>query len=267
MKLLDGCKAVWKAAMRLSLRAYTGNWSLYIYNNRKDLDDIDVEKLYGQNTHVPPPIGRAFYGQYGQDAYVLRTIYKNKESGTFVDVGANHPVECSNSYLLELNGWSGLAVEPQTSLNRLWPETRRTPCLDCAVGDESKDVVFIQASPEEHGHSGVEGFNKVKRDASKHVVCQKTLDEILRDHGISEIDYLSIDVEGYEMSVLRGIDFSKSKIRLIGIENDTGFKSLPFLGKRLGFELGNNEIRRFLSRQGYEHIARIVSDDFFIRAD
>jgi hypothetical protein len=67
------------------------------------------------------------------------------------------------------------------------------------------------------------------------------------------------------MSVLAGIDFSKINIRLIGLENNTGFSYLPLIGKKIGFELGNNAVRRFLRDKGYRHIARLVIDDFFIK--
>jgi hypothetical protein len=136
------------------------------------------------------------------------------------------------------------------------------------VGAEDKEeVVFVEGIPEEHGFSGVEGFNKVNTEFGRRNIHQRTLDGILHEYRIADVDYLSIDVEGYEMNVLKGIDFSKVNIRLIGVENDLGFRSLPLIGKRLGFELGDNGIRHFLKAKGYRHIARIVSDDFFIKAE
>jgi FkbM family methyltransferase len=240
-------KKYWKKIMSVFLKIYTGNFSLYIMN--------DLEKI----------IDRDFFSQFGQDIYVFNNIFGYKKDGVFVDVGANHPIHGSNTYLLELNGWTGLAVEPQKKLRDIWPQTRKTPCLNYVIGPENKEVSFIEASDEEHGLSGIEGFNKVKNNAKKITVIQKRLDSLLTENKIESIDYLSIDVEGYEMKVLESIDFSKTKIKLIGLENDLGFKHIPIIGKRLGSELGNNKARNFLKDRGYKYIARIMCDDFFIK--
>ncbi len=247
MNIKKYVKKYWKKIMSVLLKIYTGNFSLYIMN--------DLEKIRE----------RDFFSQFGQDAYVFRDIFGYKKDGIFVDVGANHPIHCSNTYLLELNGWTGLAIEPQKKLRDIWPQTRKTPCLNCVIGPENKEVSFVEAGDEEHGLSGIEGFNKVKNNSRKITVTQKRLDSLLSENKIESIDYLSIDVEGYEMKVLESVDFSKTKIKLISLENDLGFTFLPIIGKRLGSELGNNQVRNFLKNKGYKYIARIMCDDFFIK--
>jgi FkbM family methyltransferase len=257
-------KPAWKAIMRGTLKLYAQHPSLWVYNDRKLLDPADLRAIYGPGA-LPEDGNAEFYSQYGQDYYVLHKVFAGRRSGIFVDIGGNHPIECSNSYLLERHGWTGLAVEPQRALNALWPLHRKTPCLDCVVGPEPGEVVFVEAGPEAHGLSGVEGYNKVQDAAQRRVVPQRRLDAILLEHGIHRVDYLSIDVEGYELEVLRSLDLERIDVRLIGLENDTGFRHLPVLGKRLGRELGNNTIRSYLRQRGYTQVARIVSDDFFLK--
>jgi FkbM family methyltransferase len=234
--------------MRTTLRLYTGNRRLYIYNNPAN--------LAAQN----------FHSQYGQDLFVYERLFQGQRSGFFVDVGANHPIECSNTYLLERNGWTGLAFEPQDYLRELWPSLRTTPCLGMVIGPENKEVMFVQARPDEHGLSGVDGYNKVAQGGTRVRVPQRRLADVLAERSIGRVDYLSIDVEGYEMNVLDSIDFAAVDIRVIGIENDLGFAGYGALGKRLGKELGNNRLREFLKSRGYSHVARIVCDDFFVKA-
>lgn len=262
MGIRSNVKPLWKAVMRVLVRIYTHNYSLYVYNDRVALTDDDIRRMYGGSASTPSS-GKQSYSEYGQDAFVLRRIYNSKPDGIFVDVGANHPIVDSNTYLLELNGWTGLAIEPQKWLNEQWPGLRKTPCLECVAGSEDGNVTFIE-STEQVGFSGVAGFNKVSSGHTRKIVRQRPLRDILRYHAIDEIDYLSIDVEGYEMNVLQGIDFERVRVRLIGVENDLGFKWLPLLGKRLGFELGSNGLRRYLRKKGFKQIARIVCDDFFV---
>ncbi|MFA6341138.1 MAG: FkbM family methyltransferase [Candidatus Paceibacterota bacterium] len=240
-------KPLWKLLMRPLLRIYSSHYNLFIYN--------DLSK----NT-----LGKA-YSQFGQDTFVLKNVFNGMKNGVFVDVGANHPTHGSNTYLLEENGWTGLAIEPQEKLRSLWPSVRKTRCLKYVVGSENKKVVFVEGTDDEHGLSGVEGFNKCKEGCKKVTLEQKRLDDILTENNIRHVDYLSIDVEGYEMSVLESIDLSKSDIKLIGLENDQGFENIPFVGKKLGSELGNNKIREYLEDRGYRYIARIFCDDFFIK--
>jgi FkbM family methyltransferase len=223
------------------------NPRLYIRNDFKSSKDSDS------------------YSQFGQDVFVLKKIFKNKNNGFFVDIGANHPTDINNTYLLELKGWKGLAIEPQKNLKDLWPEARQTKCLQYVVGPENKKVEFVEGDNNEHVLSGVKGFNKCNDDQKIVLLEQKRLSDILKEENISNIDYLSIDVEGYEMNVLQSIDFSKINIRTIGIENDIGFKSIPILGRKLGSGLGNNKIRKFLINKGYKYTARIACDDFFIK--
>jgi FkbM family methyltransferase len=249
MTLRNSVKTVWKFAMRLALRVYARNPSLEIHNNVGGSADADS------------------YSQYGQDAFVLQRLFRGTRRGFFVDVGANHPVDCSNTYLLERNGWTGLAFEPQPALRELWPAARQTPCLDCVIGPENKTVMFVLAGPDQHGLAGVEHFNKVTGAGAAVPIGQRRLDDILRERCIDNVDYLSIDVEGYEMNVLRSIDFSRASIKVIGVENDIGFGRWGRLGRRLGKELGNNQLREFLRGKGYSYVARIVCDDFFVKID
>lgn len=231
-----------------------------------------VAKMYiGNNVYLINeikyiPHAKESYSQFGQDDYVFTKLFKNKTNGIFVDVGGNHPVKCNNTYLLEKNGWNGIAIEPQDELRKLWPQNRKAQCLDYVIGPEGKEVTFIEGMGDEHGVSGIKGFNKVSTNNGKEIIKkQRRLDEILIENNLTNVDYLSIDVEGYEMSVLESIDFNKINIKILGVENDLGFDKIPFIGKKLGSELGNKEIRQYLKDKGYKYVGRIICDDFFIK--
>jgi FkbM family methyltransferase len=242
-------KHIWKSMMYFVIKMYLKDSNIHIIN--------EVENL---------PKDQVTYSQFGQDTYVFNNLFNQRKNGVFVDVGANDPVKCSNTYLFETNGWTGLAIEPQDTLRDLWPKTRKTICIDNVIGPETKDITFVEGDESEHGLAGIKGFNKVSENNQKEIIKkQRRLDEILIERNITKVDYLSIDVEGYEMSVLESIDFSKVYIQVIGIENDLGFEHLPFIGKKLASELGNKKIREFIISKGYKQVGRIMCDDFFIK--
>jgi FkbM family methyltransferase len=240
-------KSFWKVMMRPFLRIYSGSPSLIIINDPKFLPK------------------KQYYSQFGQDIFVFEYVFKQKNNGLFVDIGGNHPIKDNNTYILEKNGWKGFAVEPQDFLRKIWPENRETECLPFVIGEDEKDVVFVEGDDSEHGLSGVDSYNKRSDDSKKTVIKQRSLSSILAEKDIKRIDYLSIDVEGYEMNVLRGVDFSKFEIELVGVENDGGFDYIPFIGKKIGSEFGDNKIRKYLKDRGYKYIARIFCDDFFLK--
>lgn len=200
-----------------------------------------------------------YKSQYGQDFFLDRYIFTGKEDGFFIDIGANHPINLNNSYFFEKKGWSGLAFEPQNLMNRLWTkDVRTTECLPYALGDTECEVEFTQIE-DAHVMSGVSSALKEKKDkdgVQKYTVKQKRLCDILEEKEVREIDFISIDVEGYEMQVLKGIDFNKVNIKCIVIENDKHWRSL-----------GSNRLRRWICSRGYILIARLTIDDVYVRKD
>ena len=244
-----GLSTTWKALMRGAFRFYVPDDRITIH------DRLDWWNSDGDES----------FSEYGQDVFVLNRLFRGKSDGVFVDVGGNHPVDCNNTFLLEKRGWRGVAIEPQDRLCRLWPEQRSTPCMNIVVGPGAGTVEFVQGTEDEHGVSGVAGYNKVSGSKSATPVRQQRLDDVVRQHEFDEIDALFIDVEGYEMHVLQGIDLQAVNVRCIVVENDRGFDRLPFFGRKIAARLGSNTIRRYLMDQGYKQVARLVSDDVFVK--
>ena len=78
----------------------------------------------------------------------------------------------------------------------------------------------------------------------------RKLENVLEEHNIKNVDILFLDVEGFEMNVLNGIDFSKVNIKCICVEN-------------VGNSAECYELRYFLKNLKYELIAHIGCDDIF----
>lgn len=77
----------------------------------------------------------------------------------------------------------------------------------------------------------------------------KSLKTILKENKVAKVDYLSIDVEGAELEVLKGIDFLEVDVRVISVENN-GYDNKP---------------KEYLLNSGYEWIAKCCSDDIFVK--
>ncbi|MEI8037294.1 MAG: FkbM family methyltransferase [Verrucomicrobiota bacterium] len=189
-----------------------------------------------------------FSSQYAQDWFVATRVFPDKRAGFFVDVGANHPTHSNNTLYFEKIGWTGIAFEPQKHLVDIWKTARTTPCLPCVIGSERKTVTFnINAS--DALSSVVEQNGDLEEQIS---VEQYRLDDFLQERGISHVDFLSIDVEGYEQHVLQGIDFEKISIRCIVIENNR-------------IRRGDDALRSMIIQNGYDYVARLGCDDVFVR--
>jgi hypothetical protein len=70
---------------------------------------------------MPKFEGGSFHGEY--EDYVLSSVLDGVASGTYIDVGANHPIENSVTALFYERGWQGIVVEPQPELHTL-PQDR-----------------------------------------------------------------------------------------------------------------------------------------------
>jgi FkbM family methyltransferase len=187
-----------------------------------------------------------------QERVLVREFFGGETTGYFVEVGASHPTEGSQSWQLEQAGWTGVLVEPQPELAAFLVTTR-------------KARVFANAcsSPENHGRSlplHVDGpRSALDRDrlspgaqaAYVIVVPARTLDSILQEaQAPAPIDLLSVDVEGHETEVLRGFDFERWQPLLILVED----------------HVNNLRTHRCLKNNGYRLIRRLGHHGWYVPA-
>lgn len=145
------------------------------------------------------------------------------QDGFFIEAGANDGVTQSNTLHFErFHGWRGLLVEPIPPLakrcrkNRpscivenaaLVPADFQGDCVEmtyCNLMSQVKGAMKTQAEEADHLRRGSECQELETYTLS---VPARTLSSLLDQHGISQVDLLSLDVEGFELSALRGINF------------------------------------------------------------
>jgi FkbM family methyltransferase len=150
--------------------------------------------------------------------------FEKKRDGVFVECGANHPVHFNQTWFLEQQDWIGLLIELNPKLCALLRRHRpNSRTVEAAVGSPAQvgeiEVQIAQA----HGHTSLRPAGNMKFSGQKVRVPLRTLDSLLAETGLKQIDFLSLDVEGLELDVLYGFDLSKWKPRLIFIED--GFEN------------------------------------------
>ncbi len=190
---------------------------------------------------------RKGYSQHGEDRFVL-DYFKGKP-GTYVDIGANHPIKISNTYLLYRHGWSGLTVEPIERLSlghlALRPRDKHVRGL---VGPAGKMKFFQMHGT---GHSTVladRGASMMEKGGVEKTIELDVvpLSELIDRHlpGKS-LQMLTVDTEGFDLQVLRSGNWTRHRPKLVIFESD---------------EDGNAEERQtteFLQQFGYKQIQRL----------
>lgn len=181
-----------------------------------------------------PNHARGYYSQYGQDKVIEQFFLdyppKNK---IFIEVGACDGVHYSNvRRLYETYGWTGICIEPvKRNFEKLVQSYHNTSvkCIRTAVGLEEGELdINVGINPNiPEWQSDVSTFleSETQRWAEeygmlweKEKVSIKRLTTILDEQGISEIDCISIDTEGFDFNVLKSLDFTRFHPSMIVIE-------------------------------------------------
>jgi FkbM family methyltransferase len=138
----------------------------------------------------------------------------------FVEVGANGPIHKSQTWQLEQDGWNGLLVEPLAECASELRAQRRAIVEEVACGPPELHGTYAQLRVRgSHSSLTIEGGDADVILGEPREVPVRTLDSLLEKAGIRRVDFLSIDVEGYEPEVLRGTDLKRLQPRLVLIED------------------------------------------------
>lgn len=179
----------------------------------------------------------AMFSQMQQDYYIwTRHFSKLRRRGVYLDIAANQPVHISNTYFMDAClGWGGVCVEGNPQL--LADIFRQRSCAMVPTCVSDKDGVNVQFALH-NGLSGIVSTNKNKFAKSVPVIRQKctTMKLALEKVEVKVVDYLSLDVEGHELQVLKGMDWDAVKVNVMTIE---------------GNDEKHNEIEEYLKDKGY----------------
>jgi FkbM family methyltransferase len=173
-----------------------------------------------------------------QESHRVWQFFGCTKQGVFVEVGANHPTLMSQTWHLEQQGWSGVLVEPNPELCELLRARRpRSRTFQVAAGNPEQTVEIDLLMGVSDLCSTLAPVLNSPLSGAKVRVELRTLDSILAETKIERIDFLSIDVEGMELEVLRGFNLEKYAPRLILLEEHRHDFKKHFYLRRHGYRL------------------------------
>jgi FkbM family methyltransferase len=166
----------------------------------------------------------AYFSQLYED-YVLDYVFRNQKMGFYVDVGANDPNHDSVTRIFYERGWRGVNIEPNADeFKKIIQARPRDSNYNVGISDTEGTLPFYQAAGGEDALStfdkaNAETLSKKRGTTFKEIpIPVTTLTKILRQAALPEISFVSIDVEGFEKQVLRGIDFKEFRPAVFCIE-------------------------------------------------
>jgi hypothetical protein len=206
--------------------------------------------------------GKISYSQEGEDV-VLNRFFEKKEDGFYVDIGAHHPHRFSNTYLFYLKGWTGINIDAMPGSMAPFKQSRpRDINLEIPILLERSKMIYYQFNePALNGFSSK--LSEERNKKTKYRIINEVnleglplcvvLEKYLPNKNMT-IDFMSVDVEGLDLEVLKSNDWNKFRPNVLLVE---------LLGSYLD-SIGDDPVYQFLSEKKYLVFSKCVKTVIFI---
>ncbi len=239
-----------------------------------DLSDAPFRHLLN---HLSPEQRQSIYpylllskSQLAQDLLAISQSLNPDFPKFFVEFGATDGIQLSNTYILEKYlGWKGILAEPAKIWHAALKANRHCVIDFNCISDQSNTMVdFIEtaldpndpiATPElssmaAFAQSGDDHDARRSLNSKTYQVPTLSLNDLLIKHAApKDIEYLSIDTEGSELSILANTDFDRYKFQLITVEHN-------YIDDK------RSAIFNLFTQNGYKRIHQSISrwDDWYV---
>lgn len=197
---------------------------------------------------ISPSKPKKSYSQYAEDLIIQSYFSRKLKNGRYVDIGCHHPRRGSNTYGLYRKGWSGILIDLEKTkvlANQL--SRRRDKVILAAVSDTEEWMEIFSDKSYSTNTTIKKNQDSTNKQSIGHIKTQ-TLTNILNQENFQKkFELLSIDVEGVDLQVLKGLDLKCYQPKIICIEN--------WNSKDGVLAILSSEIHQYLNDQSYELVA------------
>ena len=156
----------------------------------------------------------AFYSKYFED-YILSIIFADQPKGHYVDVGASDPNIDNVTKYFYLHGWRGINIEPnKEAYNLLVKERPEDKNYNIAISNENGELAI---NKKDNGllANVISNVEKYAQEVKQYVAPTHVLSDILLENHLTQIDFLKVDVKGFEKNILLGLDLNIYRPKVI----------------------------------------------------
>nr|WP_315149658.1 FkbM family methyltransferase [uncultured Flavobacterium sp.] len=165
------------------------------------------------------------FSKSGDDIQLMKLI-NNNAPGAYVDIGCWHPVKASNSYYFYVRGWKGICIDPNPELKVLYDKFRsKDNFINSGIGESGTSLEYFmleESSMNTFSKDFLEKHQLESKVINKIDIPLFSLKEIL-DVNLDKndrLDFFDIDVEGFDLEVLKTNDWDVYRPKVIVIESD-----------------------------------------------
>jgi FkbM family methyltransferase len=190
----------------------------------------------------------------------LNCIFLGRREGVFIDVGANHPTIASNTYFFYKMGWRGVNIDALPDAIDLFNRRRKKDTnIEVGVNEVEAQMnfyMFKESSYNTFNEALVDDIKKVTVQLGVKKIAVKPLSLILKHTKLSNIDFMSVDVEGLDLNVLRSNDWNSFRPKVVLVET---FEN--------GIEVEKSPIYQYMISIGYTYFCKSVTNAFYLEKD
>jgi hypothetical protein len=230
---------------------------------------MKLKKIISKVLSAANPYVNEFYSQHGEDvllqSFLSKKLSDKNYTGFYIDIGAHHPMRFSNTYLFYKNGWSGINIDATPGSMKEFNKIRKRD-INLEIGiSGSFDELEYYSFQEPALNSFDKNLSEKRINEGcklKEIILVKTspINDILDKYipPNKHIDFMTIDVEGFDLLVLQTLDFKKYAPDFFVVED------ADFVAKDI-VEYSKSETYCFLKNKGYKSVARNIMSHIFQR--
>lgn len=222
---------------------------------------FDKLKIYGPKKFLEYSLDEirkiVFYrllnGSYSQNRedLVIDKLLKNVKRGFYIDIGAYDPYRFSNTYRFYKKGWNGVNIEPDSNNYLKFVKKRsRDINLNIGIGPKEGKFLFYRFFPDTLSTFSEKSVNKYKKEGFKLVnkvkIPVKKLTYVFSKYCAKrEISFMSIDVEGNEIEILKSNNWGRYRPKIICAESYVSSSENKYVKER-------SKLEKFMESKNYK---------------